>query len=298
MSAIIQNLSHMNRLRPSAPSQPLVTFGDVVYEPGGICGPRVQQDYQLVVMYEGEAQITVDGQEHVLPAQYDALMRPHRQEHFRFAEQRRTHHSWCAVQPDLVRVHPRLALLDQLPFCLPLTAHMHGLIELGLSMPASALGSATSLLEQLGLAALHQFVFEADSAATQINLPEAVRRAQQVIDARLAETLTLSDVAREVNVTPQHLIKLFRKHLNNTPARYLWQARVRRGVELLCATGLSVAEVAARAGFQNPFHFSRMVQQTYGRSPRELRRRAWEGLQKNVLSEKLLTGDSSQDPDP
>ena len=277
MSAIIQNLSHMNRLRPSAPSQPLVTFGDVVYKPGGECGPRVQQDYQLVVVYEGEAQIAVDGQEHVLPAQHVALMQPHRQEHYRFAAHGYTHHSWCAVHPDLVPAHPRLSQLDEMPFCLLLTAHMHGLIELGLSVPASSLSSATGLLEQLGLAALHQFVFEADSATHQISLPEAVRRAQQVIDARLAEVLTVGDVAHEVNVTPQHLIKLFRKHLNNTPARYLWQARVRRGVELLCATGLSVAEVAERAGFQNPFHFSRKVQQTYGHSPRELRRRAWEG---------------------
>lgn len=277
MPAIIQNLSRMNRLRPSAPDKPLVTFGDVVYEPGGICGPRLQQDYQLVVVYEGEAQIMVDGQEHHLPAQHVALMQPHRQEHYRFAVGRRTHHSWCAVHPDLVLIQPQLALLDQAPFCVPLTAHMHGLIELGLSVPASALGSATGLLEQLGLAALHQFVFEADSAASQLDLPDAVRRAQQVMDARLAETLTLKDVAREVNVTPQHLIKLFRKHLHNTPARYLWQARVRRGVELLCATGLSVAEVAERAGFQNPFHFSRMVQQVYGHSPRDLRRQAWEG---------------------
>lgn len=267
----------MNRLRPSAPHQPRVTFGDVAYEPGGLCGPRIQADYQLVVIYNGEARITIDGDECYLPAQHAALMRPGREEFYRFATQRRTHHSWCAVHPDLVSAVAARARLDTLPFCLPLTAHMHGLIELGLSVPPTTLPSATALLEQMGLAVLHQYLFEAESAAAQLDVPEPVRRAQQVMDARLAESLTLQDVAGEVNVTPQHLIKLFRKHLHNTPARYLWQARVRRGVELLCATGLSVAEVAERAGFQNPFHFSRLVRQAYGCSPRDLRRRAWQG---------------------
>lgn len=30
-----------------------VTFGDVVYEPGGIFGPRVQRDFQMVILHSG-----------------------------------------------------------------------------------------------------------------------------------------------------------------------------------------------------------------------------------------------------
>ena len=39
------------------------------------------------------------------------------------------------MHPDLVLPQARLLRLDAMPFCLPLTAHMHGLIELGLSVP-------------------------------------------------------------------------------------------------------------------------------------------------------------------
>jgi AraC family transcriptional regulator of arabinose operon len=270
MAEIIQNLSKMNRMRAAGRA----TFGDVVYEPSGFCGPRTQQDFQLVVMYDGEAHIEIDSMVQHLPAQHVSLMKPDHAEYFRFTETHRTHHSWCAVHPSLVPSDLGL-LLEDAPFCLPLSAHMHGCIELGLTVPPSALPSATALLEQLGLAALHQFVFEAESASTQSALPQAVLLALQVMDAQLAHDLSLSAVARAANVTPQHLIKLFRRHLHTTPTKYLWQARVRRGVELLCATGLSMSEVAERSGFANPFHFSRLVKQHYHKTPKQLREAAW-----------------------
>ena len=273
MAGTIQNLSKMNRMRAAGGA----TFGDVMYAPGGICGPRTQQDFQLVVMYEGEAHIVldeIDDEIFNLPAQHVSLMKPDHTEVFRFAEARRTHHSWCAVQPALVPADLRQQL-QAAPFCIPLSAHIHGCIELGLTVPPSELPSAAALLEQLGLAALRQFVFEAESAASQSTLPQAVLLALQVMDAQLASALSLSQVARAANVTPQHLIKLFRRHLQTTPTKYLWQARVRRGVELLCATGLSMGEIAERSGFANPFHFSRLVKQHYLKTPKQLREAAW-----------------------
>jgi len=60
-----------------------------------------------------------------------------------------------------------------------------------------------------------------------------------------------------------------------SPARYLWLTRVERGVAMLRDTGLTVAEVSARCGCKNPFHFSRLVKRNQGMSPREVRRCAW-----------------------
>jgi AraC-like DNA-binding protein len=44
---------------------------------------------------------------------------------------------------------------------------------------------------------------------------------------------------------------------------------------MLSATGLTVAEIADRCGFQSPFHFSRLVKKLQGCSPRETRARSW-----------------------
>jgi transcriptional regulator GlxA family with amidase domain len=60
-----------------------------------------------------------------------------------------------------------------------------------------------------------------------------------------------------------------------TPIRHVWEARTRRGAQLLRETGLTVGEVAFRCGFQTPFHFSRWVRELYGVPPRALRTKAW-----------------------
>jgi uncharacterized cupin superfamily protein len=40
-----------------------VCFGDVIYAADGACGPRVQRDFQIVFLLEGEARVRVDGAE-------------------------------------------------------------------------------------------------------------------------------------------------------------------------------------------------------------------------------------------
>ncbi len=267
---MVQNLSRLNRV---ARASGRTVFGDVTYAPGGLCGPRVQPDFQLVVVYSGSAQVTLNGQPSAIPEGYAALMHPGRQELFEFDRARPTHHSWCAVAPSLVAAELASAL-GRAPFALPLTARLQSLIELGLSVARQELPAGAALIDQLGLALMHQYLFEAQTLGSAA-LPDPVQAAQSLIAARLAEPLSVAVIAHEVGVTPQHLIKLFRRALGITPAKYIWRARVRRGVELLGATGLSIEQVSAQSGFQNAFHFSRLVKQHYGQPPRALRALAW-----------------------
>jgi transcriptional regulator GlxA family with amidase domain len=131
------------------------------------------------------------------------------------------------------------------------------------------------MLTPLGLTLLHAYAYEDEQAALRSLTPDAVARARNFVSVNLGRQLDLRGVARAANVTPQHLTKLFRRHLHITPMRYVWDVRARRGLELLTQTGLSVGEIAERCGFQTPFHFSRLIHQRYGASPSELRRRAW-----------------------
>lgn len=270
MPDLLQNISSIHRVRAGE----RVTFGDVTYGAGGICGPRIQHDYQLVAIYAGEAHIQVDDEAWHLPANHVSLMRPGHEEHFTFSVEGDTHHTWCAVHPSLVD-GPLRETLAGVPFCLPVSARMHNLIEMGLSFGASDIAGAQGVLMQIGLAALHEFAFEAERAALRSLTPDAVIKAQHFIEAHLAEPMKLDDIAKAASVTPQHLVKLFNQHVRITPMRFVWNARLRRGLELLMQSGLTVSEVAEQCGFQTPFHFSRLVKQRYHLSPKELRRRAW-----------------------
>ncbi len=266
------NISRMNRHRASQH----VVFGDVEYPPDGAFGPRIQQHFQLVLIYEGEARIQVEHTVLQVPEQHAVLLLPHRREQFQFARTRPTHHTWCAVAPQIVPSDLQARLAELTP-CLPLTTRIYALVEYGLALPPGAPSAAEALLNGIGVTLLHAFVLERELAQGADDVPAAVRRAQQFIELHLGEQLTLARIAGSASVTPQHLTRLFRRHLQTTPARYVWKLRTLRGFELLGETGLSIGEIAERVGFQTPFHFSRMIRQHYQHSPRQLRERLWRG---------------------
>ena len=110
MAGRIKNISLMN----TAEASPVVMFGDVWYEPGGEFGPRMQPDYQLVIMHLGEARVSFDDQSCVIPPGSVALMLPGRQEYFRFSRHHPTHHTWCQVHPSIVPA-PLRKRLTRLP---------------------------------------------------------------------------------------------------------------------------------------------------------------------------------------
>jgi len=247
-------------------------FGEVIYAPGGIHGPRTQRDVQLVAIHEGEADIEIDGIGHHLAANEVALLQPGGREHFRFSRGSRTLHSWCALAPASLPPDLRRTI-RQLPFSRPLSWRMRDLIRLGLSLVVSADEANVGLLRHaLGIAAIREFVLDTERAAV---IPECLHRAMNIIEAEFASPLTLMTIARAAGVSSPHLIRLFRVHLGETPSRYLWKIRTTHGVSLLADTGLSISEIATQSGFQTPFHFSRLAKKHFGAAPKTLRARSW-----------------------
>ena len=270
MPEIIKNLSRIDRIRQSRH----VCFGEVTYGPGGSCGPRLQSDFQLVVLLAGSAQIQIGAETRRLPEGHGILMHPGQVERFAFDPHRATRHSWCAVHPSLI--DPSLAgALASVHGPYRVSSSISRLIDCGLKAPVrESTVTSDSMLDHLGLALLAHCVEWDPSDSGEIE-PDAVRRARELIDREFHRPLHLSDLARAAGTTANHLIRLFRRHGGLTPARHLWRVRTRQGIELLTRTGLSVSEIADRTGFANPFHFSRMVRKETGRSPRALRQEAW-----------------------
>jgi AraC family transcriptional regulator, arabinose operon regulatory protein len=275
-----QNISQPNPKRMVL--GPGVMFGDVIYEPGGTFGPRVQPEVQLVLVYSGEANVLIDGAPVKIPAQTVSVLLPGHLEYFAFAKHAHTHHGWCSISSHLLSE----TLLQQLhdgPRNAPFSNQLHSLIQMGLNVSNDDVAPNRSIffemLMALGQTAMLQYALDAELLGRQAAHPRALQMARQLMDSQFSESIQITDVARYVKISPQHLGKLFRLHLGITPAQYLWQTRTKRGAELLQATGLSVADIAERCGFQNPFHFSRTIKEHYGLSPRAFRARAWAAKQ-------------------
>ncbi|MFE1269424.1 helix-turn-helix domain-containing protein [Streptomyces sp. NPDC058758] len=79
--------------------------------------------------------------------------------------------------------------------------------------------------------------------------------------------VSVRECAGRLGVTPGYLNEVVRGATGRTPAALLREARVREAQRLLVATSLSVRQVAARVGFDDPAYFCRFFRREVGASP-------------------------------
>lgn len=122
-----------------------------------------------------------------------------------------------------------------------------------------------------------QFVSFEVGAQIPITLPYAQRglqrRALQRIEAyleqRLGDGITVDALAAVACMSRFHFSRLFRTSTGESPMQYVRRLRVERAKTLLAQGGLTMAEIAAAAGFFDQSHFSRCFKQIVGRTPSE-----------------------------
>lgn len=91
------------------------------------------------------------------------------------------------------------------------------------------------------------------------------------IEANLDQPLQVTQLARQVHVTPSHLAHLFRGELGMSPSDYVRHRRMTLAKTLLRSGDLSIASIGKQVGFDDPYHFSRVFRRATGLSPRVYR---------------------------
>jgi AraC-like DNA-binding protein len=108
------------------------------------------------------------------------------------------------------------------------------------------------------------------------NLPRArpehhaVARIKERLRERLDEDLPLAELARMACLSPWHLVRVFARHTGLTPPAWLMQQRARAAPHLLLR-GTPNAEAAARSGFADQSHLTRIMKRLTGLTPGQLR---------------------------
>ena len=91
------------------------------------------------------------------------------------------------------------------------------------------------------------------------------------LDLRIDRPTTLDDLAEWSGFSAQHLNRLFRKTLGVTPLKYLTRLRLEKSASLIAEGKLTIRAIASRLAFDDPYHFSRVFRQHFGRSPAQHR---------------------------
>ncbi len=93
-----------------------------------------------------------------------------------------------------------------------------------------------------------------------------MRTLRLAVEQRLAEPLTLRDLAEAVGLTPTYFCRVFKRTTGETPVRWLQGLRAERALVLLATPGRPPGDTVARAcGFANRRHLARVLRQRYGR---------------------------------
>ena len=79
--------------------------------------------------------------------------------------------------------------------------------------------------------------------------------------------ITIEDIAKNANVTPNYLSFIFQKEEKLTTKRYLIKLRMEKAMELLKSGEYKVGEVSNKVGYPNQLHFSSEFKKYYGLSP-------------------------------
>ena len=98
-----------------------------------------------------------------------------------------------------------------------------------------------------------------------------VRRATDYMHEHLAENLSLSRIAKAVELSPSHFLRSFRATTGQSPHRYLTEIRIDRAKQLLEHSRMPIIDIAMQCGFGQASHFSTMFRRIAGTSPRNYR---------------------------
>jgi AraC-like DNA-binding protein len=252
--------------------------GISAYPPGATFGPRVLYDFEFIWIMEGTAVAVLDGQKIPAPAGTVLLGRPGMVDRYDWDRERRTvlaylHFSFDYSAPDWppLKEWPLSRRLGNDDILRSLFRYVVGLAQSNPAGRNELLGDAVTLM-------LRAFLTGRSTLAPEPlgELPAAVEKALGAIRRALAhdppEPLTLPALAQAAHVAPEHLCRLFRRHLDLAPLECVGLARLERAASLLVRSNLSVKEIADATGFVSPYHFSNKFRGVYGVPPREYRK--------------------------
>lgn len=103
-----------------------------------------------------------------------------------------------------------------------------------------------------------------------------MRRVAAYVDANLASTIRLNDLARIARLSASHFARAFKASFGASPSAFVARRRVEQAQHLMLTTDAELCQIALSCGFCDQSHFSRLFRHVIGMSP-NMWRRQWHG---------------------
>ncbi|AJC95017.1 helix-turn-helix domain-containing protein [Staphylococcus hyicus] len=116
----------------------------------------------------------------------------------------------------------------------------------------------------------HDMIREYAETALKVNALKhtpKINKVIQYIEMYLDQTLTLSELAKSVKLSPTYLSRTFSQEIGKTIPQYIMELRLKKACDLLETTEMPIEHVAQYVGFKRQSYFSHCFKKVYGCTP-------------------------------
>ncbi len=95
-------------------------------------------------------------------------------------------------------------------------------------------------------------------------------RAIEIMEKNIEMPIPRNNIAKEIELSPRQMERLFKKYLGISPAKYYLQVRLKYSNRLLQYTTLSITDISLATGFSSVSHFSKCYRDLFSHSPKQI----------------------------
>jgi AraC-like DNA-binding protein len=96
--------------------------------------------------------------------------------------------------------------------------------------------------------------------------PQKIEMIKEYLNDNFQKNVSLNELSDLVQLNPQYLVRLFRKHVGMPPHAYQVQSRIHKA-KILIRNGASLSDAAVDSGFSDQSHMNLYFKRFYGTSP-------------------------------
>ncbi len=124
---------------------------------------------------------------------------------------------------------------------------------------------------ELSLTDIYDGIRSGNGREAPLSPEEIVSLVKEYVKKNYSGDLDLNTIAQSLGFSSSYLTKVFNRVEETTPSKYIRSYRMAIAKQLMNDRGMTLQQVAAAVGYNDPFHFSRSFKQTFGMSPTEYR---------------------------
>ena len=98
-----------------------------------------------------------------------------------------------------------------------------------------------------------------------------IRHILKYIFENIGNDISVDHIARNIGISREHLSRIFRQHLKESPSEYIMKRKMELACKLLINTNLTSKEIAERISYENSVSFNRAFKKLVKMTPGQLR---------------------------